>query len=146
MKCFKFSPRCALHVRIAIKSAICQTGASRRFVLVVCCTMLVALTLVTYTFTIQNAGRTQEILFVSPKGTFRETFQRCGVTKPESSGHFHRGGGGNIFDTHLPPHVILQLSLEFKKTRELCERPLTVFSFSDLREQNFHKHDSLCCS
>jgi hypothetical protein len=38
-------------------------------VLVVCCTMLVALILVTYTFTIQNAGRTQEILFILPKGT-----------------------------------------------------------------------------
>jgi ABC-type spermidine/putrescine transport system permease subunit I len=47
-----------------------QTGASHLFVLVVCCTMLVALILVTYTFTIQNAGRTQEILFVLLKGMF----------------------------------------------------------------------------
>jgi hypothetical protein len=51
--------------------------------------MLVALILVTYTFTIHNAGRTLEILFVFRKVRLWETFQRCGVMKPDSSGHFH---------------------------------------------------------
>jgi hypothetical protein len=38
--------------------------------------MLVALILVTYTFTNQNDGRTQETIFVLPKGTFGEN-ERC---------------------------------------------------------------------
>jgi hypothetical protein len=66
-----------------------KTVASHLFVLVVCCTMLVAFILVTSTFTIQNAGRTQEILFVLPKGTFAGNLSAMWGMKLYSSGHFH---------------------------------------------------------
>jgi hypothetical protein len=51
-----------------MKNCDLSPGASQIFVIVLCCTMLVALISVAYTFTIQNAGRTQKIFVALPKG------------------------------------------------------------------------------